>query len=527
MPQITQNRIVWSGQDLYGGFAPNTLASSPTADIRKIGAGYSFGKNYDPFRIPGMAYPGQTPTALTGVSASAPNALQIAGVTGGGLINAYTVGGAELNRTTTLFGVPGLGSAAPFPFTIVGAGVHSGHTVFTAANGDIKIYKVGTVTKVFFSYTDTTDWDVGIVTPGSPDVVDVDFMSDVPATPLGTVAADLTNGTGKNHPLFVSQDGFMYIGSGRHVHRFDGQTGANGTFISQFGTLPEGYNVKGFAEDGFFLFVFADRDAGAGVRSTASVFLWGADRGVNFDKLIPLNEDVVAAPFPYKGTVGCFTDNRQGTKVLRLFNGETFDLTAEFPGALPSIGGVEIQDDLIKWNSDGKIWGYGSYLGQFPVGLHQLASVGSSSGGFLKAFFGALLFSGGAVGANTGMVTFSDYADDAQYAGLAAFPKFPAGQQGRIKQVDVAFARTATGGRAIAFQLFLNDTQVTLADSIEEVTVGDRLRSYRYDSNDAKFPHFTSIAPFFSWSLGSGATDAPGVESVVAHYEPVRNKTSY
>ncbi len=528
MPQIRENSITWVNEDFYGGFAPNFQSSVSLTDLRKLGSGFAFAKNFNPFHIPGMAYPGIEPSGISGTSSSLPNAAQVSGVAGFGLNVAWTIGGAKLQQMTAISSAPILSSTAPYPFTLVAAGVHSGDTSFVGQ--DTAIYKVGTATRMFFSYVDNVDWDVGMVTLGTPDTVDVDYMTtDVgsggPIDKLGTVAADLTNGVGKEHPLFVSRDGFLYIGSGKHLHKFDGITS---TFHSQVLKLPEGMEIKGITEDEFNLIIFADSDNDTGRRSLSVAYYWGPDRGVNFDKDVDLQDDRVSAPFLLGGTAGCFTNNRSGINTLRLYNGNTgeFDRMGEFRGTLPTVGGVEIQDNLVKWNSSGKIFAYGKYKKTFPAAMHHFGTVGNTSG-FLRSFAAGRLLASGGTGTDTGLVGFDNFASSADFVGMAAFPKFPTGMIGRLISVDITFAKIVSGNRALELQMFTNNTQVFLESAIKVITVNNRTRSYRRDKNDAKLPHFTSLAPRFIWSSGDGSSDAPGIESIKASFEPIRNKSSY
>lgn len=523
--RVLEDRIVIGPEDFIAGFVPIPSNNSNRV-FGKSGNGASFMRDFDPFRLPGIAYPGRSPSTVTGATSATPSAVLVdAAQDLAGAVNAYLIGGDYLHRCDVTSNT--LATTGGFPYQLSAIAAHSTHTTRSLALGQAVIYDVAGTRRLFYSYNDNTDWDVGTydLSSAPPTGIDDDFMSTVPATPLGTTAADLTEGAGLPHPMLVSQqDALLYIGSSRFVHTYDGATGANGTFNRRAMSLPVGYEVKGFAEEGFDLIVFGDTSARTGRRGIATAFFYGLDRSALPYKKISLEDDEVSAPMNYGGTVICFTRNRSdGRSALRILAGGKFEAKAYWSGSLPVNGGVEIQNNLILWQSGGLVYGYGLRDSEFPLGFFQFSRGTGTTAGLLRSFIVGDLYISSGAGTSGGLERFVNYAASANFQSMTAYPNFPKSKRGRITEVRVTFFSIASGGRSLEISVVTNggQTTTTIATAITSVTTANMIRRYIRDTSNAAFPVFSDLRIHLVWESGSGATDAPGTVKVEVFFEPV------
>ena len=343
-------------------------------------------------------------------------------------------------------------------------------------------------------------------------------MSTVPTSPLA--GSDLTGGQGLPHPLYVAEDDILYIGSGRFVHSYDG---TSDTFNSQVLKLPINFEVTGFAETQFHLVVFASTGKRTGRRAEAKAFFWGANRGNSFDKAVSLEEDDIAAPFAYNGTVGCFTRNRNSSRsVLRIYDNTRFVPVFFWNNNLPSIGGVEIQDNMIKWNSSGQIYAWGSKDGLFDQAAFHFDILSGLTSGFLKSFTGGTLYASSGTGVK-GIQTLTNFATGAALNTLTAMPVFPRGQRGKVKEVRVTYPGIASGGRALSITMTVNGSQTTKQVILnkEDITSTQLVSRHMLDVSGAQFPEFTDLRVNLNWGDGGGAANAIGVEKVEIFFDTI------
>lgn len=520
--QISADRIIFDKDDFLAGFAPFQQNNS----IRTYGRGGSFMRDFDPHSvIPGMAYPGKTGVDVTNVTGSLPSAVQVGAITGWGNQYAYSIGLTKANRLDITNNT--LSNSGDWPHTIPDAG-HGGHANPTFLLGALAVYNVAGVKKLFWSWNDDTDWDVGMYDLAS--TFNDDFMSTTPANPLA--GTDLTDGQGLPHHLFVASDDLMYIGSNRYVHIYDGATGAAGTFSAKVLTLPVGFTVQGFAENNFTVAVFGSTSGGTGRRAEAKAFFYQlpTDAAVDPYKVVNLNDDEVACPFSFSGSLGCFTRNRNnGRSALRFFNGTEFKPVFFWTGGLPTLGGVEIWNDLVVWNTDGQIYAWGKRDGMFPQGAFQLQRGTGTTSGFVRSFISGNLYGSSGTGTSGGLQLFSNFSDNANFQSLTAYPSFAPDMHGRVRQVRVTFATTTTSASARALSVQLktdgDQTTTTVLNAVTDVTVSNMLRVVRFDASNNSLPEFESMKINLIWAAGNGATDAPGIEKVEVVYDQVNTTT--
>lgn len=350
------------------------------------------------------------------------------------------------------------------------------------------------------------------------------FMSRFPTTKLGTTVADLTNGADMGHPMFFSrQDENFYLGSGKHIHKYDPTTN---TFTSQALTLPEGFIVKGLAETLFDLIIFADKVINGAVpsfKSEAYAFFWSEDRPTTYYKAVSLQDSFVGGAFSFGGLVGCFTGFRDGVGSLQMLSEGGFSKVTQFeasnPLHLPCESGADVQDNIIIWNSNGVIWGYGGYRKKLPAGLHPISQYGDESG-FIKVLRNNDIFvSGGDL--ELGAAKLENFNTNAKVTTLSATPRFRWGFVGSITGVQIRFFNGVSGGLEIDGYLNIDGTSHKFMDIRSNSE--DRVYTFTNKTDATKFPTFTELSLRLDWpsvvSAGSAAI-SPGIVDVQVFYEP-------
>jgi hypothetical protein len=509
--RIEPDKIVWDREDFMAGLVPDF-----TNGVCFGAKGAAYMESFNPlsWSPPGIAYPGFLATSLSGVTAGpVPDAVLVDAAVDDTGTNGYALGGNKLHQITTGFTV--LNTAGSWPHTIAGAGVHAAHNTFTGVLGSVVQYNVSGLPRTFYSYGDNIDWDVGTVTPGG--TFDDDFMTSVPTTPLGTTAADLTDGQGKPHPLYPAADGILYEGSGRFVHSYDGP---NNTFYSRVLDLPIGYDITGFAEDGTDLVSFGTTGRGTAKRATARAFWWSADRPASYYKEVKLDDNDVSCPFNYNGTMGCFTRNRSNKSVLRLWDGTGFVPKFYWTGSLPTVGGAEIWNNMVLWNSDGKMYGWGSFKGEYPEGAFQLMSGSGTTSGFLKNLTGTTLYASSGTGTNGGLQSFGNFGTGL-WTGLTAIPEFGLGKRGRIRSVQGTFTAASSGGRSLSLYLTAEGGVAKLIQTITSITAANTTLRWDPENFTDNLEQFNLLRPELIIGAGSGSSDAIPLEKIEVFYEPI------
>lgn len=515
--KILEDRIVWDREDFIKGFIP--YASGANSQRYNF-TGATQQQNVDPFYLaPGILVPGPAASNITGTAGGGspvPNSVLHDATLDLGGNNAYALGTdlqkIQVSPTDEFI------DDANWPHAIT---AHGGHVTASGALGSVVFANRSGTSKLFYSWTDNTDWDVGEHDLST--TFDDDFMSTVPSTPLS--GSDLTDGVGKAHPLIYTADDRVLMGSGRYVHSYKCSTSA---FNSKVLTLPVGMETVGFVEDGYDTVVFGTTGRGSIKRARAAAYWWSIDRPASYYRTSNIPDDEVSAPFVYQGTIGCFTRSRSkgGKSVLRILEGDTWAPKYYWTGSLPTVGGVEIQEETVQWNSDGKLYRWGPYGGVFDPGTHQYASGSGSSSGFLKSFSNGStsgLYASTGTGLS-GVQSFSNYDGNAVWVGCPASPSFGMRKKGKLLGIQVTMAGGASGGgRGIRF-LLLDDsfTGQQIKDYFKSYTASERILFFQPDSTwVSRFDNFTSLAPYVQWDTGDGATNAPGIERIEAFYEPV------
>lgn len=518
MPKVLQDRIIWDADDFL---SPQEETSGGNY-TRKIGNGATFIDQVDPLRAVGYISPSFNPSAAT-------NASQITAVLRNAVLKgnySYIVSAGALLHRLELNTVAGniLTSDATWPHTIA-HGAHTGET-----GSDCVPYYVGANHRLFYSFYDATDWDVGIYDFST--TFDDDFMSTVPASPLA--APYLTGGLGYPHPMIVGDDDVLYIGDRNFVHAYDGQVGANGTFYPAVLTLPKGYVVTSFArsDNNISLFIgsYYEHSAGASTIYKGSALVWEWDYlSLDPDRKYDLKDNYVSEIFNWNGTIAAFTNGRKtlaqtGEYKLQVLTSSGFAPVYTYStGTLPIRGGVEVVQDDIYWNAGGKIYFYvkNPFTNSYFSG--NISGSGSGTSGMLKMFRNTyqMHFSRG-TGAGDGLFLMSDdYGESGTWDGKVVYPIFPNGKKGKIKQTDITFKAAVSGaGRTITVNTLIDGSSSTAVSAFTTIT--DMKKKIVLNRDDGTpLGDFVSIAPELVWAGGTGATKCPQVEKIEIFYETI------
>ncbi len=531
MPKIIQNKdggkILFDSDDWVNGLLPN-YGSSTSGNQKGVNQ-LSAMRSINPFRAYGYAYPGYLSTDVTNVS-------EVSEFCRKGLVNGsntfIVTNGAKLQKLDLSNDTLSVG------FHSITA--HGGHA--TPVGNDCAIYtaKVGgaSASQFFYSWSDNTDWDVGVFNLDA--TFDDDFMSTAPATPLASPY--LTGGVGKPHPLILGDDDILYIGDRNFVHAYDGQNSADadGKFFPAVLTLPAGYIITSFAKTLYGLMIFTYLENSVTVGS--SFFYQGDARAWEWDynalditRSYNLNDNYTTEGFVYKSTVGCFTQGRptdpsQGTKLskIQLLQGGEFGIVegSAFIGNPPIRGGVEIDGDAIYFNSDGKIYSFGSPLVGKKSGLNQLTeSLGSTSGMF-GTFNSTTQYASSGATTSGGLQKLSTgYFATALFSTSLAEPVFPLYKIGRVKNVKVRYADITTNANSRALTLQLRDRSQTVSTIVSSKTdipnAQAMVADFNTDSSGNPLLNFDALKLVVQYGTGNGTTDAPGISSIEVEYENI------
>lgn len=533
MPQITQNEnggvIRWDEQDWQAGLIPQFGVGTTTATNV---SGFASATGIDPFRRPGYAYPGVNPNDSTNVSV-VDAVIKNGALYGGGSTGlAYLIsGGTKLHQFTTSTATltNDIGSGGNWPHTITPHG-HSG-----AIGSDVAVYHQGTTPYLFYSWYDGTDWDVGRYDLSS--TFDDDYMSTVPTTPLadnwgGVDTNDyLTQGQGIPHPMIVGDDNILYIGNGKDLASLN-----NTTFNGSALDLPNGYVITSFAKLPNFLVIFAYLKTGANssYKSSSTAFFWNYVDS-SFSYAYPLKGNYVNGGFNYKSTVGCFVTGQtsyigssKDSKLL-LWDGSVFKTVFNFTDDIPGHGGVEAFDDVIMWNSSGKIYEYGSpHIGLVAGTPANIISVldGTTAEGMLKNFSSSRNMASAGTTTSGGLQNLNgDY-----YPGSFLTPniEIPAPQEQKIKITQVKiywFGTRVTKSNRIGVRINADRSSTSSViidestDNARQTISSDLVDVYKSDSSGNTLISGTCISLEVTYAEATVANRPAIIRAVEVYYK--------
>ena len=516
MPKVSTNQsggvIVYDEQDFVNGYAPQG-GRDGSAQVVKIGPGFAYANNFDPYRDYGFCRPGplaQSPTnsnLVTGTIVSSATKTS-------NIMYLLSADGKffEFNYT----GIFALTSSVTFPYTIA----HGAHTTFVGQ--DVIIYKHN-VTSVptfsaFYSFYDNTDWDVGRFDMSA--TFNDDFMSTVPASPLASPY--LVEGQGVPHPMCIGADDVLYIGSGRYVHGYDGSVGADGTFYSALVKLPVGFIVTSLLKSSDYLLIGGVYTGSGGTseiyNGQAYVYPWNyLDQDVS--AVYDCEDPYLCSMFMFKGSPAILTKgsvSSRGSLRIKTLSGDRFSTVAELPSfSTPVNRGVDIVNDRAYINAGGQIFTVGNPMKQDDYSVNSIATCGAiTSSGFIKnsiytgltnAQFSA---SGGANLSRFSTISATSYT----FLGTNVEPNFNNLQQGRITQIVVYYKEARINARGVRIDIYVNgnSTSHLIVDNITAVS-DPPIKKYHTTYNGSPLPTFKDL----SLSIGAdGTADGTSVISV-------------
>ena len=502
-----QKKIVWDREDFVAGWAPVAQTATAEGNAGRTNAnGATDMSNIDPFgQYPGWLYPGPGPTALTGVSGTSLTTILVDATLDLNSANAYAMGGALIHKFDVT--TDALSTVSPFPKTIAQASA-------TGALGQIVFHRTqGTAQVVFYSFNYGTAGNVGTYDIVADSFND-NFLSQVPTSGavLGTAS----------HPMMITADDLLLIGNGNKVNLYKQ---SNNTYSTNVLNFPDVMEVVGFAEpeDGFDTVVFCTTARGSQRRGRAIAYWWSIDRPASWYKQSKIPDDECAAPFAYKGTVGCFTRSRSagGRSVMRLYEDGQWKPKYYFTGTLPGVGGVDVQNDMVVFNSDGELHRWGNYGDIWPyAGFHYSTGGGTTTGGFVKNFSNsgaAKFYSSSGTGTSGGLESYSNFHTTATWNGCHARPDLPLRKKMKIAAVNLHLS-AQTGDLSMNISGDKFTTPIQPFNSYTGST-SDVVRIWMPEDFLTRDDTATAtIEPQFTWA---GTSSAIGIERCEIYYELV------
>lgn len=516
MPQILKDQIIFDSTDWLAGLHPQ---SNTTAVYnQKLFNGLAGETAFDPYRLLGYASAGYGPATPTGQSSLTD--LVRGGVVSSDGLSAICISNVRIHKVNVLNGNVTT-SGGVFPHAISPTAGTSGSVV----GRDIVKYYVGSTQYAFYSYGTSAEWDVGRYDLSST-FVDT-YMSVTAASPLGSPY--VSGGKSAPHPMVVGDDDTLIIGDRNFVHGFDGQIGANGTFVAARLTLPRGYVVTCFSKlpDSLVVYAYRETSGVAGALGEVTAFFWDY---ISLDpfKKIKIIANTVTEAFEYKSTVGCFVtaigdhNLSKGTNLL-LYDGSRFVQVASTSLSAPSRQGVQVIGDMIYANCGGTVFSYGTPNAQIPNATHRMMLGTGTTSGMLRSFFSDVFLmstdstSAGKLEAFTPGV-YSTGSFITNHADLIESQ----GNLGNPIAVRVEFAGAVTGGRG--FTLTLQDRSSAsvgiVMSALETVTTGDLVHHFTSPTTGG-WKQFDSLKLKGEWVAGSGSSSAPSISRVIVYFKPI------
>lgn len=526
--KITGSTITWDAEDWLGGFVLDNQESADSLSFgQEVGKGLVDMDSFYPFLPLGIAKPGLVGTNATNNSSARPSEIQvdITDDSTGGFY--YSIGGDDPTAQMLQIdaGSGAITNNGQWPETLTRTGCDT-------SLGSVVLYHVNGAQMLFYSYNiSSTNWDVGTVTPGATSTQDNDFMSTVPTNPLA--APYLVAGGNKYHHLYVAQDDKLYIGGGRYVHQYVDDGTAAGLFNANVLTLPQNYQVIGFAENQYDLVVFATTGTDFVSPGICRAFFWSQERPTSWYKEVIIPDGFVAAPFTYKGIPGCFSGVSADpvSLILRLWDGVEFKpvFRQRLISAVPPVfGSVTTWNDMVLWNNSGRVYAYGSYRDTTDPHTWFIGRGVGTGNGIIKSIgaVGTIIASTGN-GTNGGLQTLARYSTG-NATGLTAYPTFGGEMRGKIEFVEATFSRLSQAtARSLTLSLYNEQRSLSAISTVSSTTNGVIKRWYPENftvSNSLQ--QFDSLTPVLTWNTGAGSDDAVGLQKLVVHYEPVTYTSS-
>jgi hypothetical protein len=511
--------IRFDQSDWLSGLVP-THGSSVATNAKGL-RGLFIARGIDPFRKPGYLMPGPYGTDVANVAS-------IDAIIKNGVVNGtdvyMTEAATKLQKMSVSGGVYTVANSGAWPHTITVGGSHTGHTTVTGE--DVLLTSIGGTKRLLYSWNDNTDGDVGSFDLNA--TFDDDYMSTVPTS--GAVLSK-----SYPHPMIEGDDGIAYIANGNNVASF------NGTIFNPAAiNIPADFVVTSFAKTPSYLVMFAYKQAGnAGAgntpyRTEAKAFFWDYI-SATYTYAITLPGNYVAGGFIYnENLVGCFVQGRSAdlynTKFSQLLLGNQsgFDSVFSFTDNVPEFGGVCVDNKIIRWNSQGVIYQYGTpHIGYDSI-AGKITEVigGTSNGGLLKNFFSNNLFA--SAGATTAgglqLLTTGYYFQSLWSTPIISPPIMDEYRKFRVTAIKVWWGEAASGGQLFTLALHTNRgaTSTTIVSNLATIASPSYMTRYELDSSGNPLPVFESISISGQYGSGDSPTAIPPyVETIEIYFEKV------
>ncbi len=407
--------------------------------------------------------------------------------------------------------------------TIVADGGHNFTTLpSTGAWGeDIVLYKVGANFRVFYSWNDSGDGDVGIFTPGGAAVNDV-FMS-------GT-ATHADSGTKLSaavpHKMVEAANGKLYITNGRYVAEYDGANGANGTINKTKYDLGVGWIAQDVRVYGNYLAVAAIKSGGAYINysfaSNCRVNLWNmTESGLGL--VYEIEDSYLSAIYVTNSRLFAWTSGRNNTQKLWEFDGQKFILLWEAATytTLPTPRQIEVYKNLLTWATSGGVL-LAMDLATNGVHVPYFVNDGTTDVttiGFLKNIDQSKLWVGG--------LYSSTYKTSYLTVNSTSFAT--GGKDLRTRLYPLSFKATITGFRfflsqlaasaQVRFSLFKNFTSTDVGGSNDQLNLTLDNTTYGAITEYELVKTITSVSSFW---MNLRLTGQVTVRAIEIDFEPLR-----
>lgn len=529
--------VTYDSADWRAGLAPQ---GSLTAFAKYMGVNGFSAASIDPFTTYGVLSPRIAASSNATNNAQLSSAIVAMEMTDNSTGLAVDAGG-KIQQITTSSGTPAITNAGIYPHTIAFA---SGNT-YVAQDGILYRHNSGgtapanSVVSFFYSAYNSNNWDVGALVNLA--TFDDDFMSSVPATPL-----DITTGDGDDvtqrtapHPMEIGADGILYIGSGRYLHAYDGNTGSNGTFSSKVLTLPQGTQIIGMKKFKDIFLIACNFYSSSTTTGTGQALLYTWDyTSLDVIDVTDLEDFYVSSLFIWKGSPTVVTSGaveRNGANKVKVVSGNSVTKVGDYTGSQPANRGVVVLNDVIYINSAGSVIAVGDRYTKntYPINTVAVFSNSGFSGVLIYNKLRACLM--GSSAASDGTAPCFNNLDNGMGGGSCTttlfFPETPFGKVVKVSAVTVHYyqplaAGGTNGNISLTLSVDSNTATYLLLANVSSVTVPLVKRITRTTAGLLLNASVASCSAFqlqFSWNSSTGGS-SPQVSRVVVEYDLLEAK---
>ena len=529
--------VIYDSDDWKAGLAPQ---GSLTSFAKYVGVNGFTSASIDPFSTYGVLSPRIAPSDNATNSAQLSKPLVAIELTDNSTALAVDNGG-KIQQITTSSATPAITNSGIYPHTIafVAGSTYVGQDGILYRHNSGGTAPTNSVVSFFYSAYNSNNWDVGALV--NLTTFDDDFMSSVPATPLDITSGDGDDSTQRAapHPMEIGADGILYIGSGRYVHAYDGNTGSNGTFSSKVLTLPQGTQIIGMKKFKDIFLIACNFYSSSTTTGTGQALLYTWDyTSLDIIDVTDLEDFYVSSLFIWRGSPTVVTSGaveRNGANKVKVVSGNSVTKVGDYTGSQPTNRGVVVLNDVIYINSAGSVITVGDRYTKnvYPINTISIMSNNGFSG--VLAYNQVRTCLMGSSGAADGTAPCFNNLDNGKGAGdcrtTLYSPNMPFGKVGKIQSITVEYyVALAAGGTNGNFSLTIsvdsnNATYLVVANQ-SEVTQPLTKRYTRTTSGtllNASVASFSAFQLAFSWNSSTGGS-SPLVSRVIVEYDLLEAK---